>query len=341
MGPADDPAVFDGETLTHELRSLRPGPGVNPIRIGRCPTLLAVLGCEGREAAAVAELRSKCELLGDEAEILLVAFGYTKRGNGRGLEARRGNDVNQSTWVRRENLAIANLVAILKDEHLRSIQRADSLEVSLSGGPGEQVTPQAVERVLSTVTGSTVRDIAAQHIFVNTLPGQGEGAGRHGPSFYLDLHTASCRPETRRALGEALAEHLDAILGPRLGNGLVLASPREGNVLVGAAAAELLGVPFLMVRTKKAPRFGYPIEGRFEVGTEAVVIDDVVLEGSFILRCAGLLRFHGLRCFRCVSLFERTDADARAAFQKAELLLHSKYAFDEADLRRMVDLDEH
>jgi len=203
-----------------------------------------------------------------------------------------------------------------------------------TGPPGQQVDPGEAAEVLSDVDEDLVRAIAADHIFVEA---EERGVGyidKQPICVYLDLHTASCDPAKRAALSRSLAAFIRAELGAS-GKGALIASPREGNLLVGAGTAELLKTRFLMVRTVTAPRFGYPIEGIFNAGSNVVLVDDLCMEGTFLKRCVRNLRRYGLNISDCVCLFERVDGDAREALASVKVNLHSRYLIDDQELREL------
>jgi orotate phosphoribosyltransferase len=115
----------------------------------------------------------------------------------------------------------------------------------------------------------------------------------------------------------------------------LIATPREGNLLVGAETARILQAEFLMIRTGVAPRFGYPIEGTFTPGTDAIIVDDLCMEGVFLQRCVRNLRRYGVNVSHCFCLFERLDGDSREVLESMAVELHSKYQIDDDILRRL------
>lgn len=199
------------------------------------------------------------------------------------------------------------------------------------GQPGRKVDALKASKVLSTVEEDPVRAIAADHIFVAARK---EGVGYVQDQLigvYLDLHSAACRPANRAVLARSLAEFVQEIADPRPSR-FVVATPREGNLLVGSAAAELLGTDFLIIRTNRAPRFGYPIEGVFTPGDTAALIDDLCMEGTFLSSCVAALRHYGLNVDHCICLFERIDGDAREVLESVSVRLSSRFQIDDEQL---------
>jgi orotate phosphoribosyltransferase len=186
------------------------------------------------------------------------------------------------------------------------------------------------------VTDEELRSIAAQHVYVAATKTPVGYHEKHPIGVYVDLHTASCDPGLRDQLAAYLASRVQPRVDASVRGNLALATPREGSVLVGSKVAELLGVPFLMVRTKRAPRFGYPIEGTFRSGMEAVIIDDLVM-GSLVARTARLLRQYGLNVSTCFSIFERVDAEPRTYLEEAGIELDCAWQIDDKVLLSLRD----
>lgn len=212
------------------------------------------------------------------------------------------------------------------------LQRRDN-----AGKPGRKVDPKKASKVLSDeVRDDPVRAIAANHVFVgHELTGVGY-IDKQPIGVYLDLHTAATVAAQRDVLADALADFVCDVVGARRDTAdFLIASPREGNLLVGAAVAERLTTRFVMIRTGRAPRFGYPLEGTFQPGDTIVLVDDLCMEGSFLGRCVRTLRKYGLTVSYCVCLFERTDGDAREALTEMNVAFHSRYQIDDEQLMQL------
>ncbi|MEU8005740.1 hypothetical protein AB0B66_31655 [Catellatospora sp. NPDC049111] len=200
--------------------------------------------------------------------------------------------------------------------------------------PGRKVESREAHKILDEIDEDPVRAIAADHIFIQSDK-SGVGYIVTQPiAVYLDMHTASCVPAKRAVLARSLADFVEEGLGTDL-KGVLIATPREGNLLVGSSVAELLGSDFLMIRTGRAPRFGYPIEGTFLPGATAVIADDLCMEGSFLATCVNHLRAYGLNVSDVFCLFERMDGDAREGLAEVGVELHSKYQIDDDELKQL------
>lgn len=208
------------------------------------------------------------------------------------------------------------------------------LQLTIAPPPGHRVEPTAALKILDEIDEDPVRVIAADYIFIQSHKA-GVGYITSQPiSVYLDMHSASCAPPKRAVLARSLAAFVREALGSDLKRTLV-ATPREGNLLVGSAVAEILGVDFLMIRTGRAPRFGYPIEGTFVPGSAAVLVDDLCMEGEFLALCVRHLRSYGLNVSDAFCLFERLDGDAREGLTAVAVELHSKYQIDDDELKQL------
>lgn len=205
--------------------------------------------------------------------------------------------------------------------------------LSVSGGPGQQVSPKEVARTLNEIMEDPIRAVAAHYVFAESEKKLVGYIQKQPIAVYLDLHTASCDPKNRAILAKSLGDfvkeriHIDASIS--------IATPREGNLILGACVAEYLNLNYLMIRTGRAPRFGYPIEGTFHAGTRVVIVDDLCMEGTFLTRCAKYLRRYGLNVSDCLCLFERLDGDVRQALEDVSVTLHSKYQIDDHELRQL------
>ena len=209
------------------------------------------------------------------------------------------------------------------------------LSQRINGSPGRKVEKRAALRALADEIGDEeLRRIAADYVFIQSEK-TGVGYIDDQPlAVYLDMHSAACKPADRRTLANSLASFATEALGDGIEN-CVVASPHEGNVIVTSTVAELLGLDFLMIRTGRAPRFGYPVEGVFLPGTSVILMDDLCMEASFLTRCVRSLRAYGINVAHCVCLFERLDGDAREGLAGVGVELHAKYQIDDDILREL------
>jgi len=145
--------------------------------------------------------------------------------------------------------------------------------------------------------------------------------------YYLDKYRFETRPDLLRELGRRIADAVrehepDATL---------LAGPELGAVALTAAASLASGLPFVIVR-KQAKDYGTRnrLEGGFEPGALACLVEDVVTSGGAAVGAVEALRQEGLQCRTAVCVVDReeggVDALARQAvrlrplFRASELL---------------------
>jgi orotate phosphoribosyltransferase len=127
--------------------------------------------------------------------------------------------------------------------------------------------------------------------------------------YYLDKYRFETRPDLLGALGEricvAVREHepgADLLAGPEL-----------GAVALAAAGSLASGLPFLIVR-KEAKEYatGNRLEGAFEPGQCACLVEDVVTSGGAAVEAVKALREAGLVCRSAVCVVDREEGGADA-----------------------------
>jgi orotate phosphoribosyltransferase len=145
--------------------------------------------------------------------------------------------------------------------------------------------------------------------------------------YYLDKYRFETRPDLLAPLGERIA---DAVREHEP-EATLLAGPELGAVTLAAAASLASGLPFVIVR-KEAKGYGTMnrLEGVFEEGATACLVEDVVTSGGAAAEAVHALREAGLRCRTAVCVVDReeggVDALAREAvrlwplFRASELL---------------------
>ena len=152
-------------------------------------------------------------------------------------------------------------------------------------------------------------------------------------SYYLDKYRFATRPDLLRPLAELIAREVrHAAPDTEL-----LAAPELGAVALAAGASLELDLPFLIVRKhEKAYGTANRIEGVFDPGAKACLVEDVVTTGGAVVEAVGVLRDAGVECRTAVCVVDREegglDALARRAvrlvplFTGAELLESPKSA---------------
>jgi orotate phosphoribosyltransferase len=98
----------------------------------------------------------------------------------------------------------------------------------------------------------------------------------------------------------------------------LLAGVATAGIPWGAMAADQLKLPYIYVRSKpKEHGLGQQIEGYYQPGQPAVVIEDLISTGKSSLQVVEILRQEGLEVVGLVSIFDYGFDTARHAFEKA------------------------
>ena len=128
-------------------------------------------------------------------------------------------------------------------------------------------------------------------------------------SYYLDKYLFETRPELLGPLGEAIA---DAVQEVEPGTAL-LAGPELGAVALAASASLASGLSFVIVR-KEAKGYGTSkrLEGAFEEGELACLVEDVVTSAGAALDAVEALREAGLEVRNAVCVVDREEGGVDA-----------------------------
>src|SRR6478609_7546676 len=104
----------------------------------------------------------------------------------------------------------------------------------------------------------------------------------------------------------------------------LLAGVATAGIAWGAMIADQLKLPYIYVRPKpKEHGLGNQVEGYFEKGQKAVVIEDLVSTGKSSLQVVEVLKEQGLDVMGMVSIFTYGFPVATEAFRKASLTNYS------------------
>lgn len=104
----------------------------------------------------------------------------------------------------------------------------------------------------------------------------------------------------------------------------MLAGVATAGIAWGAMAADQLKLPYLYVRPKpKEHGLGNQIEGHYEKGQKAVVIEDLVSTGKSSMQVVDVLKAEGIEVIGMVSIFTYGFPVATEVFSKASLAYHS------------------
>jgi orotate phosphoribosyltransferase len=109
----------------------------------------------------------------------------------------------------------------------------------------------------------------------------------------------------------------------------LLAGVATAGIPWGAMAADQLKLPYIYVRPKpKEHGLGNQIEGYYETGMKAVVIEDLISTGKSSLEVVNVLKNSGLEVNGLVSIFNYGFNDALEAFKNANILYKSLTDYD-------------
>ena len=104
----------------------------------------------------------------------------------------------------------------------------------------------------------------------------------------------------------------------------LIAGVATAGIAWGAMAADQLKLPYIYVRPKpKEHGLGNQIEGFYEAGQKAVVIEDLISTGKSSLQVCDVLKAAGVEVIGMISIFNYGFPVAAEAFHTAGIQLHS------------------
>ena len=127
--------------------------------------------------------------------------------------------------------------------------------------------------------------------------------------YYLDKYRFETRPDLLAPLGDHIAEAVQEVEP----GAVRLAGPELGAVALAAAASLASGLPFLIVR-KEAKGYGTDnrLEGVFEEGELACLVEDVVTSGGAAVAAVEALREASLQVRSAVCVVDREEGGTEA-----------------------------
>ncbi|MCQ2224661.1 MAG: orotate phosphoribosyltransferase [Paludibacteraceae bacterium] len=150
---------------------------------------------------------------------------------------------------------------------------------------------------------------------------------------YCDNRKTLAYPEIRTLIKEELAN----IVREKYNDADVVAGVATGAIAQGALVADLLGKPFVYVRSAaKDHGMGNLIEGELKAGQKVVVVEDLISTGGSSLKAVNALREAGAEVMGMVAIFTYGFplATEQFAAAKVELTTLSNY---EAVLQHLLE----
>jgi orotate phosphoribosyltransferase len=122
--------------------------------------------------------------------------------------------------------------------------------------------------------------------------------------YYLDKYRFETRPDLLRALAERIA----AGVREHAPDATVIAGPELGAVALAAAASLESGLPFVIVR-KEAKDYGTNkrLEGTWEPGSSACLVEDVVTTAGAAISAVDALREAGVNVSTAICVVDREE----------------------------------
>ncbi len=141
-------------------------------------------------------------------------------------------------------------------------------------------------------------------------------SGKSSP-FYIDLRKLVADPEAMRIAGQAYAR-----LASDCTYDVIAGIPSAGLPLATAASLEI-GKPMIWPRMPiKEHGTGNRVEGTFNSGTRALLLDDLITSGTSKIEAIDILRSEGIVVEDLVVLIER-GTEGRADMERAGVKLHA------------------
>lgn len=133
-------------------------------------------------------------------------------------------------------------------------------------------------------------------------------SGWHSP-IYCDNRKVLSYPVVRKDVYESLAE----IIKTKYADADIIAGVATGAIAYGALVAEILGKPFIYIRSSaKSHGMANQIEGEYKVGDKVVVVEDLISTGGSSLSVVEALREAKVEVMGMVAIFSygfQTAAD--------------------------------
>jgi len=137
---------------------------------------------------------------------------------------------------------------------------------------------------------------------------------------YCDNRKVLSYPETRTFIRNQFAN----LIRKKYPNAEAIAGVATGAIAHGVLVAEVLGLPFIYVRSKpKGHGLENLIEGDIKPGTKVVIIEDLISTGGSSLSAAEAVRKYGAEVLGMLAIFTYNFPIATQHFKEANIELET------------------
>lgn len=149
-------------------------------------------------------------------------------------------------------------------------------------------------------------------------------SGLNSP-IYCDNRKALSYPDFRTTICKSIIEVIESSFK----NVDVIAGVATGAIAYGAIVADMLGKPFVYIRSKaKDHGMGNQVEGVLKGGENVVVIEDLISTGKSSLEAVEALLKCNVHIAGMVAIFSYNFAKSRRSFENANVELHTLSNYD-------------
>jgi orotate phosphoribosyltransferase len=142
---------------------------------------------------------------------------------------------------------------------------------------------------------------------------------------YCDNRRTLAYPEIRSAIKYSFVD----LINENFLSTEVIAGVATGAIAQGALVADMLGLPFVYVRSEpKSHGLENLIEGETKPGQKVVVIEDLVSTGGSSLKAVQALRQNGCEVLGMAAIFTYGFPRAVESFKEAGCVLHTLSNYD-------------
>lgn len=181
------------------------------------------------------------------------------------------------------------------------------------------------------ITAAVSRD----HIFPGGVArDDGISKERRFVKYYIDLMEACADREKRSLLASVLATKIQSLSL----NFDRIVGLKNGNILLAAETAQILGKPFVALKSNLTYKMGPPFEGEIRRGERVVLVDDIASDSTMLVLGIRQLHNERIQILNVVTLIEREEGDAREKLHAlAHCYLESVHLVSDAHIKALVE----